>query len=115
MTSPAIFIIDELVARPGEGRGLLDHYMARHAPGAKARGMALERVLVSPPVWMDDQPNTLTFVWSVVGVEGWWGMRLAASADPEVAAFWDAAGDRLLSRKRSFAAAPEDVEALCRG
>jgi hypothetical protein len=113
MTSP-VYVVDELVARPGQGKRLLDEYLAHYAPGATARGMALEQVLVSPPVWMDDQPNTLTIIWTVAGAEGWWAMRLGASADPGVAAFWDGAGERLLSRRRSFAAAPEAVEALCR-
>lgn len=115
MMQPDVHIIDELVARPGEGRRVLDDYMTRYAPGAKARGMVLDRVLVSPPVWMDDQPNTLTIVWTVAGAGGWWAMRLGASADPDVAAWWAEAGDRLMSRRRSFAAAPEQVEALCRG
>ena len=115
MAEPAVYIIDELVARPGEGRRLLDDYLNRYVPGGKERGMRLERVLVSPPVWMDDQPNTLTISWTVAGAAGWWGMRIASPADPEVKAFWDAAGDRLLSRKRSFAAAPDDVEALSGG
>ena len=113
MANPPVYVIDELVVRPGEGRAVLDHYLAHYAPGAKARGMALERVLVSPPVWMDDQSNTLTITWTVAGAEGWWGMRLAATADPEVAAFWEAAADRLVSRRRSFAAEAQDVEALC--
>lgn len=111
----AVQIIDELVALPGQGKGLLDAYMADYAPGARARGMVLERVLVSPPLWMDDQPNTLTIIWNVEGAAGWWGMRLAAGADPGATAFWQAAADRLVSRARRFAAAPEDVETLCNG
>ena len=114
MTSPAVFVIDELVARPGEGERVISNYLDRYAPGAKARGMTLERVLVSPPVWLDDQPNTISILWRVDGAGGWWGMRVAAGADPDVAAFWDAAEARLLSRRRSFAAAPEDIEALNR-
>lgn len=111
----AVQIIDELVALPGQGKGLLAAYMADYAPGARARGMVLERVLVSPPLWMDDQPNTLTIIWNVEGAAGWWGMRLAAGADPGATAFWQATADRLVSRARRFAAAPGDVETLCNG
>ena len=111
--SEPVYVMDELVARPGEGRRVLGDYLDRYAPGAKARGMTLEHVLVSPPVWMDDQSNTITIVWSVTGAEGWWGMRLAATMDPEVTAFWSSAEARLVSRKRSFAAAPEHVGPLC--
>ena len=34
---PLIQVIDEIVARPGEGKALLDDYLARYAPGARAR------------------------------------------------------------------------------
>lgn len=115
MASPPVQIIDELVARPGEGRQVLDDYMTHYAPGAKARGMTLDRVMVSPPVWMNDQPNTIVAIWSVAGADGWWGMRLAATVTPGVAEFWSLIGPRLIDRKRRFAAAPDDVEALCNG
>ena len=111
----AVQIIDALVALPGQGKGLLAAYRADYAPGARARGMVLERVLVSPPLWMDDQPNTLTIIWNVEGAAGWWGMRLAAGADPGATAFWQATADRLVSRARRVAAAPGDVETLCNG
>lgn len=113
--TPKVYVVDELVAKPGDGRALLDAYMADYAPGARARGMTLEQVLVSPPLWADDQPNTLTITWSVAGAAGWWAMRLAAGADPGAVAFWKAAAERLVSRARRFAAAPDDVEALCHG
>lgn len=115
MASPTVQIIDELVSRPGEGPQVFADYMERYAPDAKARGMTLDRVMVSPPVWMEDQPNTILIIWSVSGAEGWWGMRLAATASPDTAEFWSWIGPRLLDRKRRFAAAPEDVETLCHG
>ena len=39
-----VFIIDDIVAKPGQGRALLEAYRQDYAPGAKARGMALERI-----------------------------------------------------------------------
>jgi len=112
---PRLYVLDELIAKPGEGLILLDAYMSDYSPGARARGMTLEHILVSPPLWMDDQPNTISITWSVAGAAGWWAMRLAAGADPGATAFWAAAGDRLLGRTRRFAAAPDDVESLCHG
>ncbi|QKS01415.1 hypothetical protein F9288_18640 [Sphingomonas sp. CL5.1] len=113
--APRVYVLDDLIAKPGEGRALLDAYMADYAPGARARGMTLEHVLVSPPLWMDDQPNTISITWSVAGAAGWWAMRHAAGADPGTTAFWEAVSDRLLGRARRFAAAPGDVEALGHG
>ena len=56
--TPKVYVVDELVAKPGDGRVLLDAYMADYAPGARARGMTLEQVLVSPPLWADELEHT---------------------------------------------------------
>jgi len=107
-----VYVIDELVARPGEAQGLLQDYLERYAPGARARGMALDRVLVSPPLWLADGSNTLTITWTLAGVSQWWQMRAQAGAEPAVAAWWAAVDERVMSRQRRFMAAPEDVEGL---
>ncbi|MGV3480860.1 MAG: hypothetical protein ACO1O3_12990 [Sphingobium sp.] len=79
---PLIQVIDEIVARPGEGKALLDDYLARYAPGARARGMVLEQILVSPPVWLDDQSNTLSFRWSLADAAAWWGCARSVAVIP---------------------------------
>ncbi|MDP3674925.1 MAG: hypothetical protein Q8R44_07500 [Novosphingobium sp.] len=106
-------MIDEIVAAPGAGRALLDDYLARYAPGARARGMVLEQVLVAPPVWLDDQSNTLTIRWSLANAGAWWGMRAVSGADSAVAAWWAEVDARAISRRRSFATAPEAIVRLC--
>lgn len=108
-----IFAIDEIVAKPGEGKALLEDYMARYAPGARERGMVLEQVLVSPPMWLDDQSNTLSFRWSIADTAGWWQMRFVGGNDPAVAAWWAEVDARTVGRRRFFAAAPADIEGLC--
>lgn len=113
MREAMIQVIDEIVARPGEARALLDDYLARYAPGARARGMILEQILVSPPMWLDDQSNTLTIRWSLADAAAWWQMRAVGGSDPDVAAWWAEVDARAVSRRRSFAADPADIEALC--
>lgn len=108
-----IHAIDEIVAKPGEGKALLEDYLARYAPGARERGMVLEQILVSPPMWLDDQTNTLTFRWSIADVAGWWQMRFVGGNDPAVDAWWAEADARAFSRRRFFAAEPADIEGLC--
>ena len=49
----------------GKGRELLAAYKERYVPGAQARGMVLERIVVSPPVWFADASNRLTISWTV--------------------------------------------------
>lgn len=112
MANETIYVMDELVARPGTARALLDAYMARYAPGARARGMTLERVLVSPPMWLEDQSNMITISWTLQGVPAWWQMTAMGRTDPAVTAWWEEADAMLVSRKRSFASADADVEAL---
>lgn len=108
-----IHAIDEIVAKPGEGKALLEDYLARYAPGAREHGMHLEQILVSPPMWLGDQSNTLTFRWSIADTGGWWQMRFVGGNDPAVAAWWAEADARAVSRRRFFAAEPGDIEGLC--
>lgn len=110
---PMVHVIDEIVAQPGEAKALLDDYLARYAPGARARGMVLEQVLVSPPMWLDDQSNTVSFRWSLPDAAAWWQMRFVGGADPEVAAWWAEVDARAVSRRRFFASDPADIERLC--
>lgn len=112
MANETIYVVDEIVPQPGEGQALLEQYMKRYAPGAQVRGMTLERVLVSPPMWLDDQSNTLTITWTLQGAPAFWQMSFMGRSDPDVAAWWAEVDKRVLSRKRSFHAAAADVEAL---
>ncbi|NKV70660.1 hypothetical protein GS941_19740 [Rhodococcus hoagii] len=100
------------VVRPGRGREFISAYLERYAPGAEARGLTLDRALVSPPVWLDDQSNTVTVTWTVTGVDAWWQQRWAAGRDPGVAHWWAEADDWLLSRNRSTSCPVEDLAAV---
>lgn len=112
MTNETIYVVDQVVARPGQARAFLKAYRERYAPGAQARGLVLERVLVSPPMWLEDQSNTLTITWTLQGVPAWWQMSSQARPDPAVAVWWAEVDDMVVSRKRLFMSAVEDVEVL---
>nr|WP_280236821.1 hypothetical protein [Nocardia cyriacigeorgica] len=101
-----------MIALPGQGRSFLEMYLHQYAPGARDRGLVLDRVLVSPPVWLDEQSNTITVSWTVHGAEQWWRQRLGASRDPAVAQWWRTADELLVDRRRTTSCAYEDVEAL---
>ncbi|WP_254699131.1 hypothetical protein [Rhodococcus sp. SGAir0479] len=109
---PTVYVVDELVVAPGRGREFLTSYLERYAPGARRRGLVLDRVLVSPPVWLDDQSNTLTVTWTVPGADAWWQQRWAAGRDPDVAAWWADADAALVSRRRTTSCALDDVAAV---
>lgn len=104
-----IYVIDEITALPGRGRELLAAYRERYAPGAEARGMTLDRILVSPPMWLDDDSNTIQISWTLKGAPAWWGMSFQSRTDPTVADWWAEADEMIVRRNRYFATAEADI------
>jgi hypothetical protein len=101
-----IFIMDEVVIKPGRAREFDDAYRGGYLPGAEQRGMKLENAWQSPPGFTPKEvPTTLYYIWSVEGVAGWWKMRLTRRPDGsdsryEKLAWWQSAGDMIERRKR---------------
>jgi hypothetical protein len=113
MAGGHVFVIDRVVTRPGCARRFVDAYLAEYAPGARRRGMTLRDVLVSPPIWFDDETNTVTITWTLPGVRAWWEMTWKGRPDPDVGEWWCTIAELVQERSRSFAAAAEDVDRLC--
>lgn len=108
-----IFIIDRIEARPGLGQALFERYMREYAPVAEARGFTLLHRWVSPPVWLEgNQANTLTFVWSVVGVAAYWDYVRQARTDPGSGDWWLEIAPLVGERTRSVASEMSDMESL---
>lgn len=96
-----IYIVDEILAKPGGGQAFLEHYMETYVPLAVARGMKLEHSLVCPPFWLEgDQQNTLLIVWSVESVATYWGVQAQARWDRSIADWWTRADEMVTSRSR---------------
>lgn len=108
-----VFVIDRIVTRPGCARRFVDAYLADYAPGARKRGMTLRDVLVSPPIWFDDDVNTVTIIWTLPSVQAWWEMTWQGRADPGLGQWWSRIGELVRERSRSFATAADDVEDVC--
>ena len=70
-------------------------------------------ILVSPPICLDDQVNTVTITWRLPDVRAWWEMTWKARPDPALAEWWSQIGELVQERSRSFAAAADDVDGLC--
>jgi hypothetical protein len=107
-----IFIVDRITPKPGQAKAFLDIYMARYAPAARERGMTLVHRWVSPPMWLDEQSNTLTIVWTVQGAPAWWNMSFHGRRDPAVSGFWESIEPMIVSRHRGFSAEAADLESL---
>jgi hypothetical protein len=113
MTSGTVFVIDRVITRPGAAKTFIDRYLAEYAPGARERGMTLEGVLVSPPIWFTDQDNTVTITWSLPSAQSWWEMTWKGRPDASVGQWWDGVATLVSERSRSVAAAPDDIDGLC--
>lgn len=113
MTDPTVHIIDRVEVRPGRGQEFVDAYLADYVPRAEARGLTLDHLLVSPPVWIDGEPNVVTAVWSTDGPAGWWKAAVAARYDPESGGWWERMAPLIVDRTRSSAAEAADIRTLC--
>ncbi len=111
--SPAVFVIDRLEAKPGDGPVLLEEYLTFYAPRAEACYAELVATRVAPPCWLDTDSNTLEFTWKVAGIGGCWGIDSPLRADAEVVQWWRDLRDRVVSLDRSYFADPADLEVLC--
>ena len=108
-----IYYLDHLVAQPGCAQALLQFYMSDYAPQARMRGMTLVHRWVTPPVWLKEQSNELFIVWSVEGAQAWWDATRLRRADPTFLGFWQEAKPMIVSRRRLFLSAVDDVDSLC--
>jgi hypothetical protein len=113
MANESIYILDRLVAQPGQGEALHRRYLDEYVPVASERGLTLEHRWVSPPMWLEGgQSNTLLFVWSVKGVEGYWGVEARARFDSASGDWWREIEPMLVSRTRSVMSEASDIASL---
>ncbi|MBO0863593.1 MAG: hypothetical protein J2P16_00780 [Mycobacterium sp.] len=113
MADGQVYVIDRVVTATGCARKFVDAYLSGYAPGARGRGMTLQRVLVSPPIWFADQTNTVTIVWSLPSPGAWWEMTWQGRHDPAVGQWWAGISELVVERTRSIAADAEDVDGFC--
>lgn len=103
-----IYILDEIIVKPGRAAEYREAYEYNYMPGARGRGMQLEQSWRNPPVQdIDELPTTFYFLWSVEGVEGWWRMRMSRNEDGSDQRFekhrwWLQSDQMTLERKRTF-------------
>ncbi|WP_168706688.1 hypothetical protein [Gordonia paraffinivorans] len=113
MTDRTIFVVDQVALKPGAAREFVAAYLSEYAPAATQRGLTLDRILVTPPVWLDDDTNTVTATWSVPGTRAWWQAAVAARHDPAPSEWWAQMAPMIVERTRTMAADAADVEGLC--
>ncbi|MGA9493203.1 MAG: hypothetical protein WBV80_23560 [Mycobacterium sp.] len=113
MADGQVFVVDRVVTKAGCARQFVDAYLADYAPGARERGMTLRDVLVSPPIWYDDDVNIVTVTWTLPSPRAWWEMTWKGRPDPALGEWWSRISGLVAERSRSVAAAADDVDGLC--
>lgn len=103
-----IYILDEIVVRPGAVAAYRQAYLDGYAPRASERGMTLEHVRMTPPFEWREGSNTLHFCWSVEGIDAWWAMRIGGVAGRPLdtsgldnADWWIETEHMIVSRRRN--------------
>lgn len=111
-----IWIVDDVLVKPGQGQAFVDAYMKKYVPGATQRGMTLAFRMVGPAEWLKDgepNPNRVMFVWTVPSALGVWGFKFAGRNDPAVLSWWrDQVPKMIQSRTRSILADVDDLAGL---
>lgn len=107
-----IYLMDRITPKAGQAEAFLKAYMERYAPNARARGLKHEFTWITPPMWLDNQPNTLFIIWSVKGAPAWWAMEQSARRDPAILDWWRDADAMIESRHRCFLGNVSDIASL---
>lgn len=113
MADGRVYVIDRVVTRPGCAREFVDAYLSDYAPGARSRGMSLQHMLVSPPVWLAEGTNTVTAIWSLPSARAWWEMTWQGRPDAALGQWWSQIAELVMERTRSVSATADDVDGLC--
>ena len=106
--SEKVFVLDEIVVRPGGAAEYREAYLSGYAPRARERGMTLEHIRITPPFEWKEGSNTLHFLWSVDNIDAWWAMRIGGAAGRPLdtsgldnADWWGETDNLIVSRRRN--------------
>lgn len=112
-----IVVQDRIDVAPADLPRVQQMFRERYIPAAEQRGLHFVESLVSPPLQLQDQPDTLWLRWSLPDAGAFWAARYAAG-DPAVVAFWAELDSFVLKRARHYLVAadtalpgPEDTTA----
>lgn len=75
--------------------------------------MTLCDILVSPPIWFEDQSNIVSVTWTLPSARAWWEMTWKGRPDPSLGEWWSRIGELIVERSRSVAGSADDVDRLC--
>ncbi|MCR2038085.1 hypothetical protein [Adlercreutzia caecimuris] len=108
-----IYIVDRLVAKPGEGKAVLDDFMANMKPLIEGAGWRFKRATVAPAMWLDTDSNIIEIEWTMGDiVQEAWAYSSGTRYNPEYVQWWTDIRDRLVSNDRVYSAPEGYMEVL---
>lgn len=108
-----LYVVDTFMPKPGDGKSFLDDYMKTYRPMAEDAGMVLVSSTVAPPMWLDNDSNTVQVVWALDDIAvACWAMSSATRYNPAYVEWCAAVRKRVVSRDRSYFASEEYMEVL---
>lgn len=108
-----VYIVDRLVAKPGDGKAVLDDFMANMKPLIEGAGWTFKRATVSPALWLDTDSNIIEIEWTMADiVQAAWAYSSGTRYNPEYVQWWAAMSDRLVSHDRVYSASESYMEVL---
>ncbi len=93
-----IHVLDEIVLDPARVPDMLALLERLYQSGSEARGLTLLHRWISPPVAIEDAPNTLWLLWQVADAPAYYAMR--AGIDAPALAFWSEVDAMCDTRRR---------------
>lgn len=108
-----IYIVDRLVAKPGEGKAVLDDFMANMKPLMEGAGWTFKRATVAPALWLDTDSNIIEIEWTMPDiVQAAWAYSSGTRYNPVYVQWWASIRDRLVSNDRVYSASESYMEVL---
>ena len=108
-----IYIVDRLVAKPGDGKAVLDDFMANMKPLIEGAGWRFKRATVAPVMWLDTDSNIIEIEWTMGDiVQEAWAYSSGTRYNPEYVQWWATMSDRLVSNDRVYSAPEGYMEVL---
>ena len=105
--------MDRLVAKPGEGKAVLDDFMANMKPLIEGAGWRFKRATVAPAMWLDTDSNIIEIEWTMGDiVQEAWAYSSGTRYNPEYVQWWTDIRDRLVSNDRVYSAPEGYMEVL---
>ena len=108
-TDHALWIVDEIVARPGRGEAFLAAYLEDYAPKVRANGLTLAHCMVEPAMWLDDAPNHILCIWTAADAVTVWTAKHRARGDADIARWWNETAPPFLESRRRGTFADADA------